>query len=104
MCIWVISCPNAAHPRGAMADVIGGVPRKVTAFIKRAWEVEEDAQAFPSVTAQSPVHVPLGRSCHWGPPVCAQYVCIDANLHQIFFVCDVATSGRLLEACQTAGS
>lgn len=71
MCAEAISCPNAVHPRGAMVDVIGAVPRKVTALVKRAWEGEEDAQAFASVTAQSPVHVPLARSCHWGPCVCA---------------------------------
>lgn len=71
MCAEAISCPNAVLPRRAMADVIGGVPRKVTALVKRAWEGEEDAQALASVTAQSPVHVPFVGSCHWGPHVCA---------------------------------
>lgn len=66
MCVEAILCPNAARPRSAMADVIGGVPRKVTPVVKRAWGGEEDAQASTSVTAQSLVHVPFARSCHWG--------------------------------------
>lgn len=70
----VISCPNGVRPRGAMADVIGAVPRKVTALIKPGMGGEEDAQSLMCVTAQSLVHVPFVSSCHWGPHVCAHLI------------------------------
>jgi hypothetical protein len=66
-----------------MVDVIGGVPRKETPLVKRAWEGQEDAQAFALITAQSLVHVPFMRSCHWRLHVCARPLKSMSNLPRL---------------------
>ena len=59
---------------------------RVTPLVKRAWVREEDAQAFASITAQSLVHVPFVRSCHWGPHVCARPLELILNLIRLTYL------------------
>lgn len=58
------------------------------AFHQASMGGEEDAQAFTCVTAQSPVHVPFERDCHWGLHVCAHP--LDMTPSRSFRICGLS--------------
>lgn len=84
-----------------MVEATGNVPRTVTSLSKGAGEVEEDAQAFALITAQSPVHVPFTSSCHWG--LQCMSVRGRLNLARIFRVCNSSPAHPKLSGDRVRG-